>query len=80
MKALIDHPVVVIAIFAVLLSLPLEFGQMWLFAGASEMSHILGIQICMAATLGDAVIMVFAFGISVVVARSSGWVRASKTA
>ena len=78
MKALVDHPAFNIAIFALLLSLPWEFGQMWLYAGASEMSHLKGIQICMAATLGDAVIMLVAFAIVAAFVRSQDWVRAPK--
>ena len=76
---MVDHPAFNVAIFALLLSLPWEFGQMWLYAGASEMSHLRGIQICMAATLGDAVIMLIAFGIVAAVARSQDWVLAPKT-
>ena len=76
---MVDHPAFNVAIFALLLSLPWEFGQMWLYAGASEMSHLQGIQICMAATLGDAVIMLIAFGIVAAVARSQDWVLAPKT-
>ncbi len=76
MKTLVDHPAFNIALFALLLSLPWEFGQMWLYAGASEMSHLQGIQICMAATVGDAVIMLIAFGVVATVARSQDWVRA----
>ena len=79
MKTLVDHPAFNIAIFALLLSLPWEFGQMWLYAGASEMSHLLGIQICLAATLGDAVIMLIAFWIVAAIARSQRWVCAPKT-
>lgn len=78
MKALVDHPAFNITIFALLLSLPWEFGQMWLYAGASGMSHLKGIQICMAATLGDAVIMLVAFAIIAAFARSQEWVRAPK--
>jgi hypothetical protein len=52
-KALVDHPAFNIAIFALLLNLPWEFGQMWLYAGTSEMSHLKGIQICMVASRGD---------------------------
>lgn len=52
---------------------------MWLYAGASEMSHLRGIQICMAATLGDAVVMLIAFGVVAAVARSQNWVLAPKT-
>lgn len=79
MKAMVDHPAFNVAIFALLLSLPWEFGQMWLYAGASEISHLRGIQICMAATLGDMVIMLIAFGIVAGVARSQDWVLAPKT-
>lgn len=78
MKVLIDHPAFNIAIFALLLSLPWEFGQMWLYAGASEMSHLRGIQICLAATAGDAVIMMIAFGTVAAFARSPDWVRAPR--
>ena len=76
MKALVDHPALNIAVFALLLSLPWEFGQMWLYAGASGMSHLKGIRICMAATVGDAAIMLAAFGIVATAARSPDWVRA----
>lgn len=79
MKALFDHPAFNIALFALLLSLPWEFGQMWLYAGTSEMSHLRGIQICMAATLGDAGIMLFAFWVVAAIARSLGWVHAPTT-
>ena len=53
---------------------------MWLYAGASGMSHLKGIQICMAATIGDAVIMLVAFAIIATFARSQKWVRAPKLA
>jgi hypothetical protein len=76
---MVDHPAFNVAMFALLLSLPWEFGQMWLYAGASEISHLRGIQICMAATLGDTVIMLIAFGIVAAVARSQNWVLAPKT-
>lgn len=79
MKALVDHPAFNIAVFALLLSLPWEFGKMWLYAGASEISHLRGIRICMAATLGDAVIMLTAFWVVAAIARSPGWVRAPTT-
>ena len=79
MKAFVNHPAFNIAIFAMLLSLPWEFGQMWLYAGASAMSHLQGIRICTAATVGDAGIMLAAFGVVAVLARSQDWVRAPKT-
>ena len=39
MKRLVDHPAFNIAVFATLLSLPWEFGHIWLCGGAVEMSH-----------------------------------------
>ena len=76
MKALLDSPAFNIAIFALLLSLPWEFGQMWLYAGSAAMSHLQGIRICMAATAGDAAIMLAAFVMVSLAARSPAWVRA----
>ena len=80
MTKLVNHPVFNIALFALLLSLPWELGQMWLYAGSAQMPHLHGIQICMAATVGDAVIMLIAFEIVATAARSQGWIRAPKTA
>ena len=76
MKPLLDSPAFNIAIFALLLSLPWEFGQMWLYAGSAQMSHLQGIRICMTATAGDAVIMLIAFGVVALAAGSPAWVRA----
>ena len=76
MTRVVDHPAFNIAIFALLLSLPWEFGQMWLYAGVRQMSHLQGIGICSAATVGDAMIMLAAFGIVALGARSQDWVRA----
>ena len=78
MKALIDHPAFNIAIFALLLSLPWEFGQMWLYAGTSGMSNLEGIQICMVATLGDALIALFAFAVVAALSQSPARVRTPK--
>ena len=75
MKALVDHPAFNLAIFALLLSLPWEFGQMWLYAGVSEMSHLQGIRICTAATIGDAAIMLAAFAGVAAWSHSLDWVR-----
>lgn len=76
MKPLLDNPAFNIVIFALLLSLPWEFGQMWLYAGSAQMSHLQGIRICMAATVGDAAIMLAAFAVVALSARSQEWVRA----
>ena len=76
MTRVVEHPAFNIAIFALLLSLPWEFGQMWLYAGVGQMWHLQGIRICSAATVGDAMIMLAAFGIVALGARSQDWVRA----
>lgn len=73
---MVDHPAFNVAVFALLLSLPWEFGQMWLYAGVSEMSHLQGIRICMAATIGDAAIMLAAFAGVAAWSHSQDWVRA----
>lgn len=79
MTKLVDHPAFNIFLFALLLSLPWEFWQMWLYAGASQMSHLQGIRICTAATIGDAVIMLLAFGIVALRVGSKDWVSAPST-
>ena len=76
MNTLLDSPAFNIGIFALMLSLPWELGQMWLYTGSAQMSHLQGIRICMAATAGDAVIMLIAFGVVALAARSRAWVRA----
>ena len=76
MKVLLDSPAFNIGIFALMLSLPWELGQMWLYTASAQMLHLQGIRICMAATAGDAVIMLIAFGVVALAARSRAWVRA----
>ena len=48
---------------------------MWLYAGVGQMSHLQGIGICSAATVGDAMIMLAAFGIVARGSRSQDWFR-----
>ena len=76
MNTLLDSPAFNIGIFALMLSLPWELGQMWLYTGSAQMSHLQGIRICMAATAGDAVIMLIAFDVVALAARLPAWVRA----
>ena len=76
MKTLLDSPAFNIGIFALLLSLPWELGQMRLYTGCAQTSDLQASQICMAATAGDAVIMLIAFGVVALAARSRAWVRA----
>jgi hypothetical protein len=75
---LVYHPAFNIAIFALLLSPPWEFGQMWLYASTSEMSHLKGIRICMVATLGDAFIALFALAVVAAFMQSPTRVRAPR--
>ena len=76
MKALFNSPLFNLAIFAMLLSLPWELGQMWLYTGSAQLSHPQGIRICMAATAGDAAIMLGSFTAVALSARSAAWVCA----
>jgi len=54
MTKVVDHPAFNIAIFAVLRNLRWEFWRMRLYAGAAQMTHLQGIRICTADTIGDA--------------------------
>ena len=76
MKTLLDSPAFNVGIFALMLSLPWELGQMWLYTGSAQMSHLQGIRICVTATAGDAVIMLIAFDVVALAARLPAWVRA----
>ncbi len=76
MNTLLDSPAFNIGIFALMLSPPWELGQMWLYTGSAQMSHLQGIRICVTATAGDAVIMLIAFDVVALAARLPAWVRA----
>jgi len=62
-----------VAVFALLLNYPWEFSQVPLFAGMADAPHWDAIRICAIATLGDIVIMLIAYWLVAVIARSRFW-------
>lgn len=75
MKRILDSPALAIAVFAFLLNLPWEFLQMQLYADTPTMSHRAGIDICVLATVGDAVIMLGAYVVVALASKSWIWIR-----
>lgn len=68
------RPDVNIAIFAFLLNYPWEFLQVPFYRDMPSASHWDGVVVCSLATIGDAVIMLAAFWLTALTARSGGWV------
>jgi len=69
-----------VAVFALLLNYPWEFSQVPLFAGMADAPHWDAIRICAIATLGDIVIMLIAYWLVAVIARSRFWFAAPTAA
>ena len=69
-----------VAVFALMLNYPWEFSQVPLFAGMADAPHWVAIQICARATLGDIVIMLTAYWLVAVIARSRHWIAAPTAA
>lgn len=78
MTRIVDTPEFNIGLFALLINLPWEIAQMPLYAGSAALSHAQGNAICAAATVGDAIITLLAFGVIDLLARSRAWVRAPR--
>ena len=76
--ALTDSPEFNVAAFALLLNFAWEILQAPLFVGMAEMPHAQVTKACLQATVGDAVIMLLAYGVVSVVVRSRSWILASK--
>ncbi|MBP6195732.1 MAG: hypothetical protein KA451_15230 [Methyloversatilis sp.] len=76
--ALTDTPEFNVAAFALLLNFAWEILQAPLFVGMAEMPHAQVTKACLQATVGDAVIMLLAYGVVAVVVRSRSWILASK--
>jgi len=72
-----DSPEFNVAIFALLLNFAWEILQAPLYAGMADMPHAEVTKACLQATLGDAVIMLLAFGAVAAVARSRRWLAAA---
>jgi hypothetical protein len=76
--ALTKTPELNVAAFALLLNFAWEILQAPLFVGMAEMPHAQVTKACLQATVGDAVIMLLAYGVVSVVVRSRSWILASK--
>lgn len=70
----IDRPDVNIAIFASLLNYPWEFLQVPFYRDMPSASHWSGVVECSLATIGDVIIMLVAFWLTALTARSGRWV------
>lgn len=73
LRQVLDLPELNFAVFAFLLNFPWEFLQIPLYFGMAEAPHWDATKVCAFATLGDAVIMVVAFWMAAVAARSRYW-------
>ncbi len=80
MKRLVDLPELnVAAVFAFLLNLVWEVGQVPLYKGLPSREHWAAIQLCGRATLGDGAIAVVAFWAVAAMAKSRRWITAPAT-
>jgi hypothetical protein len=75
-KRLVDLPEINVALFAFLLNLVWEFGQVPLYRDLPSLGHWASIKLCARATLGDAVIAVVAFWVVAAVVASRRWITA----
>jgi len=75
-KRLVDLPEINVALFAFLLNLVWEFGQVPLYRDLPSQGHWASIKLCARATLGDAVIAVVAFWVVAAVVASRRWITA----
>ena len=75
--AVADTPEFNVGIFALLLSFAWEILQAPLYAGMADMPHAQATVACLQATVGDAVIMLLAYGVVAVAARSRLWIVAA---
>lgn len=75
-SAVTDTPEFNVAVFALLLNFAWEILQAPLYVGMAEMPHAQVTKACLQATVGDAVIMLLAYGVVAVVARSRRWIAA----
>ena len=66
-----------VAAFALLLNFAWEILQAPLYAGMADMPHAQVTRACLRATVGDAVIMLLAYGAVAVAARSRRWIVAA---
>jgi len=79
-KRLVDLPEINVALFAFLLNLVWEFGQVPLYRDLPSQGHWASIKLCARATLGDAVIAVVALWVVAAVTVSRRWITAPSAA
>jgi hypothetical protein len=75
-KRLVDLPEINVALFAFLLNLVWEFGQVPLYRDLPSQGHWASIKLCARATLGDAVIAVVALWVVAALVASRWWITA----
>jgi hypothetical protein len=73
-----DTPELNVVAFALLLNFAWEILQAPLYSGMADMAHAQVTKACLQATVGDAVIMMLAYGGVAVAARSRRWIVAAK--
>ena len=76
-SAVTDTPEFNVAVFALLLNFAWEILQAPLYAGMADMPHAQVTKTCLQATVGDAVIMLIAYGVVAVAAHSRRWIVAA---
>ena len=77
-NAVTDTPEFNVATFALLLNFAWEILQAPLYVGMADMPHAQITRACKQATVGDAVIMLLAYGVVALAARSRRWIVAAK--
>ena len=76
-SAVTDAPEFNVAAFALLLNFAWEILQAPLYEGMADMPHAEVTKACLQATVGDAVMMLLAYGVVAVAARSRMWMVAA---
>ena len=77
-SAVTDSPEFNVTVFALLLNFVWEILQAPLYVGMADMPHALVTKDCLQGTVGDAVIMLLAYGVVAVAARSRRWIVAAR--
>jgi hypothetical protein len=75
-RRLVDLPEINVALFAFLLNLVWEFGQVPLYRDLPSQGHWASIKLCVRATAGDVVIAVVAFWVVAALVASRRWITA----
>jgi len=73
-RRLLQTPEFNLGVFAFLLNLVWEFWQIPFFVGMGEGPHWAGVKICTQSALGDVAILMTAFWVTAIAARSRNWI------